>query len=78
MLEHSFSSPALCGQRSFTDRQLCERWQCSKMTLWRMRQRGDLNSWKRGSINMTSDAEVERIEALGTRPSLAGEARAAA
>lgn len=49
----------------FTDRQLCERWGCSKMKLWRLRQRDQLHSIKLGGAGpwMTREDEVARLEA---------------
>jgi len=32
----------------YTDKQLKERWHCSHMKLWRMRQQGKLRSFKAG------------------------------
>jgi hypothetical protein len=47
------------------DKELLERWKCSKMKLYRMRQDGRLRSVKIGGTGawLTSDAEIARIEA---------------
>ena len=52
-------------ERCYTDEQLAERWQITRMTLWRMRQRGVLRSFKFGNAgpNRTTAAEVARVEA---------------
>ena len=36
----------------FTDKQLCRRWQCSQMKLWRLRKKGVLESIKIGGIGV--------------------------
>ena len=49
----------------FTDPELCARWRCSKMKLWRLRQAGKLHSIQlggRGYPWLTSDEEVARVE----------------
>jgi hypothetical protein len=49
----------------FTDKQLRERWQCSHMRLWRLRQRGQLKKpTKLGGVgpNLTPADEVYRVE----------------
>jgi hypothetical protein len=57
-------------QTFYTDAQLCERWQCSHMRLWRMRSKGELCRPVRigasGRINLTPRSEVERLEAGGS------------
>src|SRR5262245_30542798 len=49
----------------YVDAELCERWRCSKMKLWRMRRDGKLNSIRPGDCGqwLTSEDEVRRIEA---------------
>jgi hypothetical protein len=52
----------------YTDRQLCERWHCTPMTLYRMRQKGVLRKPTKllgegsTSRNLTPDSEVRRLE----------------
>ena len=48
----------------FTDKQLCRRWQCSQMKLWRLRQKGILKSTKVGGVgvNLTPASQVIRLE----------------
>jgi hypothetical protein len=50
----------------FTDDELCERWKCSHMKLWRLRSQGKLpKPFKLGgprSKNLTSGGEVRRVE----------------
>ena len=49
----------------FTDNQLCARWSCSKMKLWRLRQRGKLSqATKIGGTgpNLTRGSEVRALE----------------
>jgi hypothetical protein len=50
----------------FTDSELCERWRCTPMKLWRLRKAGKLNSIKIAGVGkwLTSDEEVERIESV--------------
>ena len=53
------------GKTFLTDRQLQERWQCSKMKLWRLRQQGLLRgTFKLGGVgpNLTPEANVEELE----------------
>jgi hypothetical protein len=47
-----------------TDAQLRERWQCSNMKLWRLRQRGKLKSIKVGGtgFNLTPLSQVQAAE----------------
>jgi hypothetical protein len=49
-----------------TDEELISRWQCSRMTLWRMRRAKKLSKARKiGGLtrNLTSLAEVEALEA---------------
>jgi hypothetical protein len=49
-----------------TDPELCSRWRCSPMKLWRMRKAGKLNSIQPGGYGhpwLTSNQEIARIEA---------------
>jgi hypothetical protein len=48
----------------YTDKQLQERWHCSHMKLWRMRQQGKLRSFKAGGTgpNLTPHSEVKANE----------------
>jgi hypothetical protein len=51
-------------ERFFTDEELCARWGCKKVTLWRWRRAGKLHSGKiNGGPNLTSPDEVRRLEA---------------
>lgn len=50
-----------------TDKELCERWHCSTMKLWRMRQKGILRKTTkigggRSAKNLTPHSEVMRLE----------------
>jgi hypothetical protein len=50
----------------FTDKELRERWKCSQMKLWRLRQLGKLKKpMKIGGrgINLTPGSEVKSVEA---------------
>ena len=50
----------------FTDKQLCERWRCSKMQLWRLRHRAilcppiKLGGWR----NLTPASHVMELERI--------------
>ena len=48
----------------YTDKQLCARWQCSHMKLWRLRQKGKLKPIKIDGIgtNLTPASEVKAVE----------------
>jgi hypothetical protein len=48
----------------YTDKELRERWKCSPMKLWRLRQRGNLKAIKVGGTgpNLTPLSEVEAVE----------------
>jgi hypothetical protein len=51
----------------FTDKELCARWKCSPMKLWRMRNQGKLKRPTKigGELarNLTHASEVRRLEA---------------
>ena len=55
---------SLFDELFFTDKQLCERWRCSKMQLWRLRHRGllcppiKLGGWR----NLTPASRVLELE----------------
>jgi hypothetical protein len=51
---------------NFTDGELCQRWRCTPMKLWRLRKAGKLNSIKiaGGGVWLTSEEEVERVESV--------------
>jgi len=53
----------------FTDKQLCKRWQCSHMKLWRLRKKGVLESIKVGGagVNLTPASLVMRLEESDAR-----------
>jgi len=53
----------------FTDKQLCRRWQCSQMKLWRLRKKGVLESVKIGGVgvNLTPASLVMRLEEADAR-----------
>ena len=53
----------------FTDKQLCKRWQCSQMKLWRLRKKGLLKSIKVGGVgvNLTPASQVIRLEDADAR-----------
>jgi hypothetical protein len=53
----------------FTDKQLCRRWQCSQMKLWRLRRKGVLESIKIGGVgvNLTPASHVNRLEDADAR-----------
>ena len=48
----------------FTDKQLCKRWQCSQMKLWRRRKKGLLESIKVGGVgvNLTPASQITKLE----------------
>jgi hypothetical protein len=48
----------------FTDKQLRDRWHCSPMKLWRLRQKGKLKAVKVGGTgpNLTPSSEVKAVE----------------
>lgn len=48
----------------FTDKQLCGRWRCSKMQLWRLRHRGILCQPIKlgGSRNLTPASHIMKLE----------------
>jgi hypothetical protein len=48
----------------YTDSELCKRWKCSEMKLWRLRKIGALNSFKIAGQGkwLTSEEEVVRVE----------------
>lgn len=48
----------------YTDKELRERWKCSPMKLWRLRQGGNLKAIKVGGTgpNLTPLSEVMRLE----------------
>jgi hypothetical protein len=50
----------------FTDSDLCERWRCSEMKLWRLRKEGVLQSIKIAGRGMwlTPADEVARLESV--------------
>jgi hypothetical protein len=50
----------------FTDADLCKRWRCSGMKLWRLRKIGALNSFKVAGQGdwLTSEEEVARVESM--------------
>jgi hypothetical protein len=51
----------------YTDKQLCERWQCSHMKLYRLRKSGKMSPpIKFGGTgpNRTTASEVKRVEAV--------------
>jgi hypothetical protein len=53
------------GKTYYTDQQLCDRWHCSKMKLWRLRQQGLLRgTFKLGGVgpNLTPEENVEELE----------------
>ena len=53
----------------FTDKQLCRRWQCSQMKLWRLRRKGVLKSIKIGGVgvNLTPASQIIRLEEADAR-----------
>jgi hypothetical protein len=53
----------------YTDKELRERWKCSNMKLWRLRQQGKLKSVKIGgaSTNLTPASEVKALEVSAER-----------
>ena len=48
----------------FTDKELCDRWKCSHMKLWRLRKQGKLKSVKIGGAgtNLTAASEAKALE----------------
>jgi predicted DNA-binding transcriptional regulator AlpA len=53
------------GEVFFTDKQLCARWQCSHMKLWRLRRSGKLPKPIKiggGGLNLTPASLVARLE----------------
>jgi hypothetical protein len=48
----------------FTDKELCARWRCSAMKLWRLRQQGKLKTVKIAGVgvNLTPASEVKALE----------------
>jgi hypothetical protein len=51
---------------NYTDADLCERWRCSDMKLWRLRKIGALHSFKVAGQGMwlTPADEVARVESV--------------
>ncbi len=56
----------------YTDKELCERWRCSPMKLWRLRQAGTLGKLTKigagprcKTKNLTPEDEVRRVEEAG-------------
>jgi len=48
--------------KAFTINDLCERWGCSRNTIYRMIERGELRTFRIGGNQRISAAEVARIE----------------
>ena len=57
---------ALHTEVFFTDKQLRERWHCSPMKLWRLRQKGKLKGMRVGGTGpwLTPSSEVKAVEAV--------------
>lgn len=53
----------------YTDRELRDRWKCSHMKLWRLRQQGKLISVKIGGAgtNLTPASQVKALEVAAQR-----------
>jgi hypothetical protein len=63
------STAAPEAETFYTDKQLRERWKCSNMKLWRLRQQGKLKSVKIGGAgtNLTPASEVKALEVTAER-----------
>ena len=67
------------SQVFFTDQQLCDRWQCSHMKLWRLREQGKLSRPIKiagAGRNLTPASVVKEVEApVSSRPLATGRSR---
>jgi hypothetical protein len=60
------AAPAHTNELFFTDKQLCERWHCSLMKLWRLRKAGKLSKPIKiggSGSNLTPASVVKALEA---------------